>query len=71
MLLASSITPSGALWAESAARKAMPTAHVVDLGDFSDHPLVGEFSESFSVTGASRGERLTLLARRHRCGGRP
>ena len=54
MLLASSITPSGALWAESAARKAMPTAHVVDLGDFSDHPLVGEFSESFSVTGASR-----------------
>ena len=32
----------------------MPTAHVVDLGDFSDHPLVGEFSESFSVTGASR-----------------
>ena len=32
----------------------MPTAHVVDLGDFSDHPLVGEFYESFSVTGASR-----------------
>ena len=54
MLLASSITPSGAVWAESAARKAMSTAHVVDLGDFSDHPLVGQFSESFSVTGASR-----------------
>ena len=54
MLLASSITPSGAVWAESAARKAIPTAHVVDLGDFSDHPLVAEFSESFCVTGASR-----------------
>ena len=54
MLLASSITPSGAVWAESAARKAMSTAHVVDRGDFSGHPLVGEFSESFSVTGASR-----------------
>lgn len=54
MLLASSITPSGAVWAESAARKAISTAHVVDLGDFSDHPLVAEFSESFCVTGASR-----------------
>ena len=32
----------------------MSTAHVVDLGDFSDHPLAREFSESFSVTGASR-----------------
>ena len=32
----------------------MSTAHVVDLGDFSDHPLVAEFSESFCVTGASR-----------------
>jgi hypothetical protein len=54
VLLASSITPSGAVWAESAARKAISTAHVVDLGDFSDHPLVAEFSESFRVTGASR-----------------
>jgi len=54
VLLASSITPSGAVWAESAARKTMSTAHVVDLGDFSDHPLAREFSESFSVTGASR-----------------
>ena len=54
MLLASSITPSGAVWAESAARKRMSTAHVVDLGEFSDHPLVAEFSESFCVTGASR-----------------
>ena len=54
MLLASSITPSGSVWAESAARNAISTAHVVDLGDFSDHPLVAEFSESFCVTGASR-----------------
>ncbi len=54
MLLASSITPSGAVWAESAARKTMSTAHVVDLGDFSEHPLVSEFAESFCVTGASR-----------------
>ncbi len=54
MLLASSITPSGAVWAENAARKTMPTAHVVDLGDFSEHPLVREFAESFCVTGASR-----------------
>ena len=54
MLLASSITPSGAVWAENAARKTMSTAHVVDLGDFSEHPLVSEFAESFCVTGASR-----------------
>ena len=29
----------------------MSTAHVVDLGEFNDHPCVAEFSESFCVTG--------------------
>lgn len=54
VLLASSITPSGASWVEASARASIPSAHIVELADFDDRELVRNVAAAVGVPGASR-----------------
>ncbi len=54
MLLASSITPSGAAWVEDCARASVPSAHVVELVHFDDRDVVRSLAAVIGVHGATR-----------------
>lgn len=53
MLLASSITPSGASWAEVSARASVPSAHFVELSDVDDRTSIRDLASTLSIAGAA------------------
>jgi hypothetical protein len=53
VLLASSITPSGASWAEVSARASVPSAHFVELSDVDDRTSIRDLASTLSIAGAA------------------